>query len=287
MAYKGQPVPSTTYQKGYFKVSDGKSVEVSVPANSDLKAGQFAYLDGFLGVITRDVKTAANEKAKAILIIEVAEYETDQIDDSKTFAKGDKIYWDATNKRLTTDATDIFAGVVTAAKDTNNVIWFILRPWVVSAEVAAVAAAAQAAAEAAQGQVEDYLVGTHGEPVFEVSGEATDTARIVTVTLKDAAGNDVEQICAVRVWLSDVVGGGETAAAPANGFAAPGSGALGEILETITANKQFIMLTEIDEGASKFNLELDEQTANKTWYLNVEWQGYVYSSEAIELKAAE
>lgn len=128
MAYKGQPVPSTTYQRGYFKVSDGKSVEVSVPANSDLKAGQFAYLDGFLGVITRDVKTAANETAKAILIIEVAEYETDQIDDSKTFAKGDKVYWDNTNKRFTTDTTGIFAGVVTNAKDSNGVIWFVLWP---------------------------------------------------------------------------------------------------------------------------------------------------------------
>lgn len=128
MAYKGQPVPSTTYQKGYFKVSDGKSVEVSVPANSDLKAGQFAYLDGFLGVITRDVKTAANETAKAILIIEVAEYETDQIDDSKTFAKGDKVYWDNTNKRFTTDTTGIFAGVVTNAKDSNGVVWFVLWP---------------------------------------------------------------------------------------------------------------------------------------------------------------
>lgn len=121
-------MPSTTYQKGYFKVSDGKSVEVSVPANSDLKAGQFAYLDGFLGVITRDVKTAANETAKAILIIEVAEYETDQIDDSKTFAKGDKVYWDNTNKRFTTDTTGIFAGVVTNAKDSNGVIWFVLWP---------------------------------------------------------------------------------------------------------------------------------------------------------------
>ena len=138
MAYKGQPVPSTTYQKGYFKVSDGKSVEVSVPANSDLKAGQFAYLDGFLGVITRDVKTAANETAKAILIIEVAEYETDQIDDSKTFAKGDKVYWDNTNKRFTTDTTGIFAGVVTNAKDSNGVIWFVLWPGFVNETAAGI-----------------------------------------------------------------------------------------------------------------------------------------------------
>lgn len=128
MAYKGQPVPSTTYQKGYFKVSDGKSVEVSVPANSDLKAGQFAYLDGFLGVITRDVKTGAGETAEAILAIEVAEYETDQIDATKDFNKGDKVYWDNTNKRFTTDTTGIFAGVVTNAKDSNGVIWFVLWP---------------------------------------------------------------------------------------------------------------------------------------------------------------
>jgi len=284
---KLNPVPVTAYDAPRAKVGDARSVKVNVPENTTIEAGKFYYLDGFLGAAFQSVTTGAGETAEVVLNIELAEFETDQINTTDDFIIGTPIYWDNDNKRFTETATTVFAGIVTAEKDDNNVIWFILRPWVVSAEVAAVAAAAQAAAEAAQGQVEDYLVGTHGEPVFEVSGEATDTARIVTVTLKDAAGNDVEQICAVRVWLSDVVGEGETAAAPANGFAAPGSGALGEILETITANKQFIMLTEIDEGASKFNLELDEQTANKTWYLNVEWQGYVYSSEAIELKAGE
>jgi predicted RecA/RadA family phage recombinase len=128
MAYKGQPVPSTTYQKGYFKVSDGKSVRVTVPANSEYKAGQLVLIDGFLGFITRDVKTAAGETAEAILAIEVAEYETDQIDATKDFDKGDKIYWDASTSKLTTDAKAVFAGVVTAAKDTNNVIWFVLWP---------------------------------------------------------------------------------------------------------------------------------------------------------------
>jgi predicted RecA/RadA family phage recombinase len=126
MAYKGQPVPSTTYQKGYFKVSDGKSVEVSVPANSDLKAGQLYYREGFLGFVTRDVKTEAGQTAEAILTIEVAEYETDQIDATKDFDKGDKIYWDASTSKLTTDAKAVFAGVVTATKDTDNVIWFVL-----------------------------------------------------------------------------------------------------------------------------------------------------------------
>lgn len=128
MAIKGNPVPSTTYQQGHFKVSDGKSVRVSVPEQTELKAGQLYYREGFLGFVTRDVKTEAGQTAEAILTIDVAEYETDQIDGTKAFNKGDKIYWDATNKRLTTDATDIFAGVVTAAKDTNSVIWFVLWP---------------------------------------------------------------------------------------------------------------------------------------------------------------
>ena len=128
MAIKGNPVPTTVYQQGYFKVSDGKSVRVTVPASSEYKAGQLVLIDGFLGFITRDVKTAAGETVEAILAIEVAEYETDQIDATKDFDKGDKIYWDASTSKLTTDAKAVFAGVVTAAKDTNNVIWFVLWP---------------------------------------------------------------------------------------------------------------------------------------------------------------
>lgn len=128
MTIKGNPVPTTVYQQGYFKVSDGKSVRVTVPASSEYKAGQLVLIDGFLGFITRDVKTAAGETAEAILAIEVAEYETDQIDATKDFDKGDKIYWDASTSKLTTDAKAVFAGVVTAAKDTNNVIWFVLWP---------------------------------------------------------------------------------------------------------------------------------------------------------------
>lgn len=128
MAIKGNPVPTTVYQQGYFKVSDGKSVRVTVPASSEYKAGQLVLIDGFLGFITRDVKTAAGETVEAILAIEVAEYETDQIDATKDFDKGDKIYWDASTSKLTTDAKAVFAGVVTAAKDTKNVIWFVLWP---------------------------------------------------------------------------------------------------------------------------------------------------------------
>jgi predicted RecA/RadA family phage recombinase len=128
MTIKGNPVPTTVHQQGFFKVSDGKSVRVTVPASSEYKAGQLVLIDGFLGFITRDVKTATGETVEAILAIEVAEYETDQIDATKDFDKGDKIYWDASTSKLTTDAKAVFAGVVTAAKDTNNVIWFVLWP---------------------------------------------------------------------------------------------------------------------------------------------------------------
>ena len=50
MAIKGNPVPSTTYQQGHFKVSDGKSVRVSVPEQTELKAGQLYYREGFLAL---------------------------------------------------------------------------------------------------------------------------------------------------------------------------------------------------------------------------------------------
>ena len=75
----------------------------------------------------QSVETGAGETAEIALNIETAEYETDQIDTAKSFSKGDKIHFDAANKRFTTDATaGVFAGVVTAEKDdANNVIWFV------------------------------------------------------------------------------------------------------------------------------------------------------------------
>lgn len=132
MAYTGQPVPSTTYQQGYFKASDGKSVRVVVPENSDIKAGQLVLLDGFVGFSTKTVKTEAGQTAETVLTIEQAEYETDQINTANAFAKGDKIYWDAATKKLTTAAGEDNrpVGRVTVAKDAKNVIWFILGPQV-------------------------------------------------------------------------------------------------------------------------------------------------------------
>jgi len=61
----------------------------------------------------------ANDAEKAqdlILQIELAEYETDQIDETQDFARGTKIYWDDSAKKLTETPTPVLAGVVTEAR---------------------------------------------------------------------------------------------------------------------------------------------------------------------------
>lgn len=131
MPYKGQPVPSTAHHAYRAKVSDGKSVQVTVPENTEIEAGKFYLLDGFFGSAFQSVKTEAGETGEAILNIEQAEYETDQISTSQTFAVGTPIYWNADTGRFTETETDNrLVGRVTQAKDQNNVIWFILGPQV-------------------------------------------------------------------------------------------------------------------------------------------------------------
>lgn len=147
MTYTGQPVPSTTYQQGRAKVSDGKSVRVTVPSGSgDIKAGQICLFDGFLGIAIRGDKpiqdvTPGNvldndaENAQTLVLsIEQAEYETDQIDKTDTMTRGTQLYWNPVDKVLTEDPDDGAgtkyrpAGRVTEGKDANNVIWFVLGP---------------------------------------------------------------------------------------------------------------------------------------------------------------
>lgn len=126
------------------KISDGKSVRVSVPASTTINTGDFVLLDGYLGLATQSIKTNADGNvtefkgnsvpeglvpAEIILNIEEAEYETKQIKTDDTFAVGDKIYWDATNKYFTKTATgNRYAGRVTWADNDNDVIWFLLAP---------------------------------------------------------------------------------------------------------------------------------------------------------------
>lgn len=131
MARTGQPVPTNTYQQGRAKVSDGKSVKVAVPANSDIKAGELVLLGGFLGFAMRDVKTGTGQTAEVTLNIEQAEYETDKTTEGEAVKAGDLVYWDDTTKKLTLDdgeGVNRLAGRVTEGVDDNGVIWFILAP---------------------------------------------------------------------------------------------------------------------------------------------------------------
>ena len=129
MAYKGQPVPSTIKPITRAKISDGKSVVVTVPENTEIAAQSFVLLDGFFGVAMESVKTGAGETAEIAISIEQAEYETDQITAADTYKAGDLLYFKESTKKFTTVAeNNRLVGRVTAGKDENNVISFILLP---------------------------------------------------------------------------------------------------------------------------------------------------------------
>ena len=118
------------------KVSDGKSVRVSVPENTTVEQGAFVLLDGFLGLAAQKVVTGAGETKNLVLNIEPGEYETSQIDATQDFAVGTKIYWDSTTKKFTETPTAVLAGVVTNAKDAGGVIWFRVAPGIINDEAA-------------------------------------------------------------------------------------------------------------------------------------------------------
>lgn len=143
------------------KVGGGSSVKVTVPASTVIEQNQFYLLDGFLGKAVQSVTTDAATTGEVVLDIEPSEYETSQIDAADGFAVGDKVYWDAANKRFTTVATDgLFCGIVTVAKDANDVIWFWFAPqqpaFKQAAAVAAVAAADGVAAVGAAPTKEEF-----------------------------------------------------------------------------------------------------------------------------------
>lgn len=131
MAYIGQPVPSTVININQVKISDGKSVDVTVAASSGVNAGEFAVIDGFFGLALKTVNAEKNTTGEVIALqIEQAEYITDQIDTAKTFTKGSELYFDQATKKFTDNkVTGAFlVGRITATKDSNNVIQFILYP---------------------------------------------------------------------------------------------------------------------------------------------------------------
>lgn len=131
MAYKGQPVPSSVHNIRCGKISDGKSVKVTVPENTKIEAGKFYLLDGFFGCAMQSVETGAGETAEVILNIEQAEFETDQIAETGDFLPGTILYWDEEDGVFTEEANgNRPVGRVTVGKDENDVIWFLLGPQV-------------------------------------------------------------------------------------------------------------------------------------------------------------
>ncbi len=111
------------------KVSNGKSVRVVVPISTVIVAGTFYLIDGFFGIALQSVTTDGSTTSLVTLSIEPAEYETDQITLADGFTLGAKVYFDAATKKFTTAAsTNIFVGVVTVAKDANDVVRFNFMP---------------------------------------------------------------------------------------------------------------------------------------------------------------
>lgn len=130
MAYIGQPVPSTVISISQLKVSDGKSVEVTVPAGTGVTAGDFCVLDGFFGAVLKTIKAENNTNGETVALqIENCEYISSQIDTKQTFAKGADLYFDTSKKVLTDQkVAGYLVGKVTVAKDAANTIQFIRTP---------------------------------------------------------------------------------------------------------------------------------------------------------------
>lgn len=133
MAYKGQPVPSTVINISQVKISDGKSVDVTVPAEEGVEAGKFYVIDGFFGLVLKTVKAEENTAGeKVALQLENCEYITDQIVKAKTFAMGAELYFDPAQGKFTDTSKEgvLLVGRVSSPKDANNVIQFIRYPQV-------------------------------------------------------------------------------------------------------------------------------------------------------------
>lgn len=102
-------------------ISNGKSIKVT--ASGAMTKGVFYYLGGHVGWC---FKTVADGEDTTLNL--EGEYRTTQIDTADDFTVGTRIYWDTVESRFTEDSASglIECGIVTQAKDTNNVIHFNL-----------------------------------------------------------------------------------------------------------------------------------------------------------------
>ena len=189
------------------KVSDGKSVRVTVPENTTVEQGAFALLDGFLGLAAQKVVTSAGETKNLVLNIEPGEYETSQIDATQDFAVGTKIYWDSTAKKFTETPTAVLAGVVTLAKDAGGVIWFRVAPGIINDEAATAIGTMTALTTTAKTNLVAAVneVDTHAD-----AAQADATAALARVAAKVACAEDANAE-AVRTALRALLAALETA----------------------------------------------------------------------------
>jgi predicted RecA/RadA family phage recombinase len=189
------------------KVSDGKSVRVSVPENTTVEQGAFVLLDGFLGLAAQKVVTGAGETKNLVLNIEPGEYETSQIDKTQDFAVGTKIYWDSTTKKFTETPTAVLAGVVTNAKDAGGVIWFRVAPGIINDEAATAIGTLTSLTTTAK----TNLVAAVNEVNTAVAAAQADaTTALARVAGKVACAEDADA-GAVRTALRDLLAALETA----------------------------------------------------------------------------
>lgn len=93
-----RPVPVTITPAIVAKISDGKSVVVTVPTAQLIEAGRFYVIDGFFGAAFSRVETTAPAGTRTALNIEQAEYEvTSPQLAAVTFVRGQLVYWTAGN----------------------------------------------------------------------------------------------------------------------------------------------------------------------------------------------
>lgn len=104
-------------------------IQVNVPANTTLVTGQIAEVDGFVGIVYKDVTTAADETATGALDIRpYMSHNTDQIAAADAFdTRGADLYWDSAAKALTTVAGALKkVGKLLTVKSDGRIDWFMV-----------------------------------------------------------------------------------------------------------------------------------------------------------------
>lgn len=109
------------------RASDGQSVKALVPASTVIVMGNFYKLSGVIGIAFQSVTTAAGETSEVALGMDLAEYETSQIDVADAFARGNDVYFDPATLLFNSVAEGAAGpvgserfGVVTRAKNADN-----------------------------------------------------------------------------------------------------------------------------------------------------------------------